>query len=1008
MKAKVIFTITCLLLFSTALASDLQRGEKVIRLTKPTKSIDIAVGILDVGKVQHAVFNDGRLATWDYRTEVPAVFYKGWSYVPDLFLMIGVPEGPWTPKYYDEVLGDSVSMGPSVSETHVGNDWGPRAGSLGELHSGDVTLDDIFPGTLIGELPVMATSTIPETWPKDAEGNRFWPGPWAKDPKTGEELVGTFTSDKDIFFSITDFDLDDRGQRYAERDDLEDQGYALGIQIDIAGFSYGRSYAEDFIFFPMKIINKSPYDYEGMYVGFYCDVDVPEYNLQRTINDRMDWMGFLRSEYDPEKDTTYTYNMAFIYDYRWGTGDFSGVEDPDAWKVYVAIKLLETPMAPQGEQLGLTDWHWFEWENRPGVVIRERQELIQYKVMSGDTSGLEPEEEAAYFWPDPAGVLDPHYDSPASIQKDFPNGLDCVYIMSSGPFNLAAGDTTTFAFCLLMGDNYEDMKFNARTAQFMYELNYMGADPPKTPTVTAVPGDGKVTLYWDRAAEESIDIMTGYKDFEGYRIYRTTTDPVNNEWGEKIYDGFGNVVGFVPIAQFDLDNSIKGLDPEYPHLNLGNNTGLVHSWTDYTVKNGVTYWYSVCSYDRGVREDPELNPDDWPNLNSLECPKGTNPLAAPNLVMVVPGPPPSNFEGPTVDIEPLPGTLGNGPISATIIDQYAVTGHSYILSFDDTTSPGTLYYNVLDENTGDYVITYATETAGEEGPIFDGLRLTIQRFDDIAVWKDSTRWYYEQIGTPSETNWSISATPSYKLPADYEIRFVGWDQGDSSINNMPSPFEIWNVTANTKVRYLNVPSKTDTTTEMKFKWTSGDQLTLQEEVEGKKMFTWLIKLTADPETTFVEIDTTIAGVDTTIIDTVIIDIPPKTGDVARIVSTKPFRSIRDRFRINTRDYVLKAPEEEDLDRIRVVPNPYIISAEWELSPYVRQIAFTNLPHKCDIHIYTLTGEKVNTLHHESETEGWEFWNMLTFNGQEIAYGLYIYVVETPNGRKKMGKFAVIK
>ena len=38
--------------------------------------------------------------------------------------------------------------------------------------------------------------------------------------------------------------------------------------------------------------------------------------------------------------------------------------------------------------------------------------------------------------------------------------------------------------------------------------------------MTAVPGDGKVTLYWDRVAEESLDPVTKEKDFQGYKIYR--------------------------------------------------------------------------------------------------------------------------------------------------------------------------------------------------------------------------------------------------------------------------------------------------------------------------------------------------------------------------------------------------------------------------------------------------------------------------------------------------------
>ena len=80
------------------------------------------------------------------------------------------------------------------------------------------------------------------------------------------------------------------------------------------------------------------------------------------------------------------------------------------------------------------------------------------------------------------------------------------------------------------------------------------------------------------------------------------------------------------------------------------------------------------------------------------------------------------------------------------------------------------------------------------------------------------------------------------------------------------------------------------------------------------------------------------------------------------------------------------------------------------------LQFTNLPTVCDIHIYTLSGERVITLHHENklksdegdDVKGWEYWNLLSFNQQEVAYGCYIYVVETPQGKKKIGKFVILR
>jgi hypothetical protein len=76
-----------------------------------------------------------------------------------------------------------------------------------------------------------------------------------------------------------------------------------------------------------------------------------------------------------------------------------------------------------------------------------------------------------------------------------------------------------------------------------------------------VASDRQVTLYWDEAAETVVDFLTGYNDFEGYRIYRTSIDPGRDKWGKEMYDGDGKLVGFVPIAQFDLINKIQGLDP---------------------------------------------------------------------------------------------------------------------------------------------------------------------------------------------------------------------------------------------------------------------------------------------------------------------------------------------------------------------------------------------------------------------------------------------------------------
>ena len=100
--------------------------------------------------------------------------------------------------------------------------------------------------------------------------------------------------------------------------------------------------------------------------------------------------------------------------------------------------------------------------------------------------------------------------------------------------------------------------------------------------------------------------------------------------------------------------------------------------------------------------------------------------------------------------------------------------------------------------------------------------------------------------------------------------------------------------------------------------------------------------------------------------------------------------------------------EDGLDFITVVPNPYIVHSDFNETSYKKRIRFTRLPDKCNITIFTVSGEKVRQLEHNSSIDGNAWWDLRSYNNQEIAPGLYIYVVETPGGESKMGKFAIVR
>ena len=80
-----------------------------------------------------------------------------------------------------------------------------------------------------------------------------------------------------------------------------------------------------------------------------------------------------------------------------------------------------------------------------------------------------------------------------------------------------------------------------------------GFTAPNNPKVYATVDHQKVYLSWDNSAEYSIDGLTGYSDFEGYRIYKSTDGGIT--WGsanDRLYDYSGNFIGWKPFKQFDL------------------------------------------------------------------------------------------------------------------------------------------------------------------------------------------------------------------------------------------------------------------------------------------------------------------------------------------------------------------------------------------------------------------------------------------------------------------------
>ncbi len=210
---------------------------------------------------------------------------------------------------------------------------------------------------------------------------------------------------------------------------------------------------------------------------------------------------------------------------------------------------------------------------------------------------------------------------------------------------------TEFQFSLIVTDineiGFEPLDSQPDTVSVTATVNAPTA--PLVPNLFARVEHMKIILNWDKVAEESIDGYTGYSDFEGYKVYRSTDGGIT--WGDeddKIYNFDGAFIGWEPIAQFDLteiqdethciySNSydeeceargreFSGLDSlsESSRFYWGDNSGLSHSFTDETVLDGVEYTYAVTAYDIGLHTFTETFNGDTGNGYGVDW-SSTNP-----------------------------------------------------------------------------------------------------------------------------------------------------------------------------------------------------------------------------------------------------------------------------------------------------------------------------------------------------------------------------------------------
>ncbi|MHB8337175.1 MAG: fibronectin type III domain-containing protein [Ignavibacteriaceae bacterium] len=581
------------------------------------------------------------------------------------------------------------------------------------------------------------------------------------------------------------------------------------------------------------------------------------------------------------------------------------------------------------------------------------------------------------------------------------------------------GSTQRFSMALLFGINTDDLFRRKNTVQAIYNASYQFAKPPAKPLVKVVAGDHKVTLYWDDGAEKSFDRFYQRVNFEGYRIYRAT-DP-NFIEDQIITDAYGKATFRQPIAQYDLIDGITGLFPISVNgamFYLGDDSGLKHSFIDTTVQNGQTYYYAVVSYDQGFITtningvQQGIPPAECTSIIKTDV--NGNVKTDVNTAVVTPRAPSAGYVGPL-----LQNIVDSGPGTGTIVPNVLVPDsiknyNTYRLEFIDHsvfhTDPYP-YYRLINYSTKDTLVP-PTVFAGNEAqlPVTDGFSLDVTNDTSVNIVPSKTNWvvgnsnYIVQTGFDSRYA-AANQSARVNFPADFEVIFKNPGQGDTSY-----PTSSFNAPI---VSNIQIKDLTDGIDHFQFKFYDNNNNGLFD--LGDAIFLVAGDSINHKATSFqnLHVSWSFSLVkDTTIPDN--LQRAPQVGDIFKLSTTKPFRT-GEYYQFTTRSsYFDKSKFLTDLNNIAVVPNPYPGAASWEpLTNTVgrgeRLIYFTHLPAVCTIRIYTISGNLVQTLHHNgSLTDGQEPWNLVSKDGMDISFGVYIFQVDAPGLGTKIGRFAIIK
>ncbi len=441
----------------------------------------------------------------------------------------------------------------------------------------------------------VTTGAVDETsvTPGSTQGFEFLPSAAISDSITQKSsiIISPYyapdaVSEQDFYCSYTD---------YRDFSTLPPAHVPLGVRIRQTVLAWSYPYIDDVVIVKFVIYNDGyAGDWDSVYIGFYGELASGSRDFWGDNFGTTAYYQHKRLFYDEAKYMVYERNDGYDY-LATGYGAFK----------FLGMYFNETQVALDTMRIS---YNWWTWRDMRGTV----HDTIRYKIMSN-------------------GERDPDVDDNYVYTRGYP---DPIPMLSIGPIpHINIGDSVILVMAFLGGNDLQALHENGSWAQKAFDANFILPAPPPSPHLVALPGNRKVTLYFDNIPEFARDPFPPYKrDFEGYRIYRGLS-PFVDDTSWKLLAEFDKTPN---DSITDVDHS-DGFNTGLPQIETDGQYSGYYKFEDVGVKNGFTYYYAVTSYDVG---------DTLLGLPSLESSRLLN------MAQVIPGTPAS--EEAEIGIYPNP------------------------------------------------------------------------------------------------------------------------------------------------------------------------------------------------------------------------------------------------------------------------------------------------------------------------------------------------------------------